>query len=156
MDRNCNNKNNWSSAEVEVKTQIAYEVLCQEDSDEQELINAIVNTMTEINLTNRKEYTINGNHVDVERVQAQFKKIDKAHVKYIISSMKDTQKSIKNIKAYMITALYNAPDTIEVYYNAKKQQKAARKNNGSIRNVQNVSSREYDFSSLEKQLANKI
>lgn len=38
------------------------------------------------------------------------------HLRYVIECMRNTSTRITNIKAYMITALYNAPMTMNHYY----------------------------------------
>lgn len=40
------------------------------------------------------------------------------HVEYVLSSMEKTTTQIRNIKKYLLAALYNAPMTIENYYSA--------------------------------------
>mgnify|MGYP003446543830 CR=1 FL=1 len=39
----------------------------------------------------------------------------------VMGCMKDTTTKISNIKAYMVTALYNAPSTINHYYQQEVQ-----------------------------------
>nr|WP_330419368.1 DUF6017 domain-containing protein [Agathobacter rectalis] len=40
---------------------------------------------------------------------------------YVIGCMKNTTTKITNIKAYMVTTLYNAPSTINHYYQQEVQ-----------------------------------
>ena len=44
--------------------------------------------------------------------------MDSEHIKYIIDSMSQTTTKINNIRASLLTALYNAPITIGPYYSA--------------------------------------
>ena len=44
-----------------------------------------------------------------------------SHLEYVIGCMKETTTKITNIKAYMITALYNAPTTINHFYQQEVQ-----------------------------------
>ena len=41
------------------------------------------------------------------------------HIQYVISSMKKNTTEIKNIKKYLLAALYNAPATMQGYYQAE-------------------------------------
>ncbi len=43
------------------------------------------------------------------------------YLNYVIGCMKNTTTKITNIKAYMVTTLYNAPSTINHYYQQEVQ-----------------------------------
>ena len=47
-----------------------------------------------------------------------FLELDSSHIEYVIEAMKQTTTKIHNIRAYLLTALYNAPVTIGPYYSA--------------------------------------
>ena len=48
--------------------------------------------------------------------ESKFLKLNSSHLNYVIGCMKNTTTKITNIKAYMVTTLYNAPSTINHYY----------------------------------------
>ena len=56
-----------------------------------------------------------------ELVKSKFLKLRSSHLEYVMGCMKDTTTKISNIKAYMVTALYNAPSTINHYYQQEVQ-----------------------------------
>ena len=51
-----------------------------------------------------------------ELVKSKFLKLDSSHLEYVIGCMQNTTTKIGNIKAYMVTALYNAPSTMHHFY----------------------------------------
>ena len=53
-----------------------------------------------------------------ETVKRRFLQLDSSHIEYVINSLKQTTTKINNIRAYLLTALYNAPVTIGPYYSA--------------------------------------
>ena len=55
----------------------------------------------------------------VEVVKSRFMKLDYGHIQYVLDCIHDNTTDIRNIKAYMLTTLYNAPITIDHYYQAK-------------------------------------
>ena len=59
---------------------------------------------------------IGGKERPVPIVKSMFLKLDKDHICYILKCLHNTEKKIGNIKAYLLTALYNAPMTIQNYY----------------------------------------
>lgn len=59
---------------------------------------------------------IGGDEYPYELVKAKYLKLNSSHLNYVIDCMKNTTTKIANIKAYMVTTLYNAPNTINHYY----------------------------------------
>lgn len=53
------------------------------------------------------------------KVLARFRRLRFAHTAYVQDALENTTSEIKNIKAYLLTALYNAPLTIGPYYSAR-------------------------------------
>ncbi|MBQ9612280.1 MAG: replication initiator protein A [Lachnospiraceae bacterium] len=54
-----------------------------------------------------------------EVVKSRFMKLDYGHIQYVLDCIHDNTTDIRNIKAYMLTTLYNAPITIDHYYQVK-------------------------------------
>lgn len=52
----------------------------------------------------------------IEIVKAQFAKLTKDHVEFVLQSMDDTSTKARNIRAVLLTALYNSVNTINSYY----------------------------------------
>ena len=59
---------------------------------------------------------VNGILKPTSEVRKMFKRIDLECVKYVLNSFANTASEISNIRAYIITALYNAPLTMDVHY----------------------------------------
>ena len=55
---------------------------------------------------------IGGEVLPVDAVRQRFRQLDSEHIKYVIDSLRQTTTKINNIRAYLLTALYNAPITI--------------------------------------------
>lgn len=67
----------------------------------------------------RQEVRIAGEDYTYSLVKSKFLKLKKSHLEYVIGCMERNKTKIVNIKAYLITALYNAPNTISHYYSAE-------------------------------------
>lgn len=61
---------------------------------------------------------INGEDIPKEAVKSRFLKLDSEHIEYVLFAMKNSPSKIRNIKAYLLTALYNAPTTMDNYFAA--------------------------------------
>ena len=48
-------------------------------------------------------------------------KLDSSHVQYVMDCMKDNTTYVRNIKKYLLAALYNAQTTINSYYSSLVQ-----------------------------------
>ena len=69
----------------------------------------------------RDTVNINGTAYPYEVVKSRFLKLTSDHLEYVRDCMKKTTTKITNIRAYMLTALYNAPDTMNHYYQQEVQ-----------------------------------
>lgn len=61
---------------------------------------------------------IGGEMIPTAKVQTRFRRLQFDHVAYVLDSLRETTTKIINIRAYLLTALYNAPLTIGPYYSA--------------------------------------
>ena len=69
----------------------------------------------------RKVVRIAGDDYPAEVVKSRFMKLDSSHVQYVMDCMKDNTTYVRNIKKYLLAALYNAPTTINSYYSSLVQ-----------------------------------
>ena len=81
-----------------------------------ELIDLIVEIMT---LPDAITVRIGGVEKNIALVKSQFMKLKKAHIEYVMNCLKKNTTKIVNIRAYLLTTLYNAPLTMDSYYQAK-------------------------------------
>ena len=52
-------------------------------------------------------------------VKSKFLKLNYSHIEYVIGCMGKNTTKVRNIKAYLMTALFNAGSTIGSYYKAE-------------------------------------
>lgn len=100
-----------------IKKNIDYEnhMRCIQWQD-RELYDELFELICETVCVKRKTVKVNGEPYPYELVRSKFLKLNSFHLEYVISCMRDTATKITNIRAYMVTALYNAPNTISHYY----------------------------------------
>ena len=103
-----------------IKENIEYEYLIRDKKGfYKDTIDEIVRLMGEVVSIKHKDLSINGTKYPYELVKSQMLKLDSGHIRYVLESMEQNTGKIKNIKNYMITALYNARNTIDSYYRAE-------------------------------------
>ena len=88
-----------------IKQKIEYPVLIEEE--EKERIDLIINLMTEA-IQNKKDIKVNQNSVNYKTVRERLLSLKKEHIKYVLSVLGKNRQNIKNLRAYLISLLYNA------------------------------------------------
>ena len=86
-------------------------------SGSQEELDELVELMTESACT-VGTVRIHGQEMAAEVVKSRMLKIGSEHIQYVFDCLKQTTSKIRNIKAYLLTALFNAPATICNHYGA--------------------------------------
>lgn len=86
------------------------------DWSDRGLYEELYEVICEIVCVKRKAVKVNGEDYPYELVKSKFLKLDSSHLEYVIGCMRETTTKITNIRAYMVTALYNAPNTMNHYY----------------------------------------
>ena len=99
-----------------VKENISYDLLLQENPYDDELIDGYVGLMVDVCCSSRPSIRISGEEIPTAVVRSRFLKLTKEHIGYVMDSMRQNTTRIVNIRAYMLSALYNAPLTINQYY----------------------------------------
>lgn len=82
------------------------------------LIDNIVELLVEVVCSNRKVICIACDDKPIEVVKSRFMKLDSGHIRYVLQSFGENTTKIRNIKQYLLAALFNAPVTIDGHYSA--------------------------------------
>ena len=105
-----------------IKENISYEHHMKYDKyGQRELYDELFEVICEVVCVKRQTIRVAGEEYPYELVKSRFLKLNSCHLEYVIGCMKETTTKITNIKAYMVTALYNAPTTINHFYQQEVQ-----------------------------------
>ena len=104
--------------ELEVKDNIEYDILLQKFPTKHAMIDEIVNLMVEVLCSKRETITIASDTHPIEQVKERFKSVDSGHIEYILECLDKTTTDIRNIKQYLLSVIFNAPQTMDNYYTA--------------------------------------
>ena len=105
-----------------IRDNIEYEHHMKYDQHgDKEMYGEIYETICDVVCVRRQTIRINGEEYPYELVKSRFLKLNSSHVEYVMGCMKDIVTKITNIRAYLITALYNAPSTMSHYYQQEVQ-----------------------------------
>ena len=101
-----------------IRYNIDYE--CFSDRKEREDVDEFVELMVEILvMPDDSVVRIGGTDKPVSVVKSRFLKLDYSHIRYVLFSLHRNTSKVANIKAYLLTALYNSPMTMNNYYQAE-------------------------------------
>ena len=84
-----------------------------------ENIDNIVDLMVDICVQEAGTVSINGNPMPVEVVKSKFLKLNSSHIEYIMDSLDRNPSEVKNTRNYLLTTIYNAPNTMSQYYRSQ-------------------------------------
>ena len=97
---------------------IEYRHLVQNNQIDRERLDELVELIVDTVCSARKTIRIAGDDYPAEVVKSRFMKLDSSHIEYVLSSMQENTTYVRNIKKYLLAALYNAPSTISSYYSS--------------------------------------
>ncbi len=86
---------------------------------EQETLEGILDLLVDTCCSRREYIRVGGDDRPKDVVKSRFMKLDSNHIRYVMDCMRENTTDVRNIRQYLLTALYNAPSTISPYYQAK-------------------------------------
>ena len=98
---------------------IRYDDLCAERRFDRERIDGIVDLILETVLGKSEEVRIASNLYPAEIVRSKFLKLGYEHIEYVLDCLDANTTKVRNIKKYLLAALFNAPSTMKGYYQAE-------------------------------------
>ena len=101
-----------------LNSQLDMEIMYERYPYDRETLDAIMNLMLDVVCSKRKTIRIAGDDKPVSVVKSQFLKINSMHLEYVMDCMKKNPAKVRNIKQYLLAAIYNAPLTMQSYYQA--------------------------------------
>lgn len=101
-----------------LNSQLDMEIMYERYPYDRETLDAIMDLMLDVVCSKRRTIRIAGDDKPVNVVKSQFLKINSMHLEYVMDCMKKNPAKVRNIKQYLLAAIYNAPLTMQSYYQA--------------------------------------
>ena len=98
-----------------IRENIEYD--CFEEK-EQEQVDELVEIMLDVVCSSKSVIGVHGEDLPHEVVKSRYLKLNHEHIEYVLLSLKRNTSDVKNIRAYLITTLYNAPTTKDAFFTA--------------------------------------
>ena len=95
---------------------IEYDILTQDDRLDRGRLDELVELMVDTVCSKRETIRVAGDDHPAEVVKSRFLKLNASHIEYVLDRMRENTTYVRNIKKYLLAALYNAPVTMDSYY----------------------------------------
>ena len=95
------------------------ELLLRLYPDDEDTIYQIVDLLVDTCDSKRKLIRIAGDDKPAEVVLSRLKKLNADHIRFVLNCLAANTSPIRNMKQYLLAALFNAPTTIQLYYQNK-------------------------------------
>ena len=105
------------ATEQRIKEQLEYDILITKVG--KETAEEIVLLITDVICGTSETVRIGKSEFPREVVRSRLFKLNCEHIEYVVDCMKENTTDVRNIRSYLLTALYNAPATIDNHYRAK-------------------------------------
>mgnify|MGYP005964544369 CR=1 FL=1 len=114
-----NRSEDYQAYEKLVKETIDYESLEVTHHDDMRQVDEIVNLIVETVMCKNDKILIASNWYPASLVKKKFLMLTYSHIEYVLHCMRGNTTKVKNIKKYLLAALFNAPSTMNGYYQAE-------------------------------------
>lgn len=94
-------------------------ILIQGNPREKETLEGILDLLAETCSSKRKTIRIAGDDKPIEIVKNRLMKLNSLHIQYVLDCLKENTTYVRDMKQYLLTTLFNAPVTIDSYYQAR-------------------------------------
>ena len=84
--------------------------------DEGDTIHQIVNLLVDTCSSKRRMLRVAGDDKPAEVVRSRFMKLNADHIRFVLKCLAESTAPVRNMKQYLLAALYNAPTTMQLYY----------------------------------------
>ena len=111
-------KGTFESYRKVILENIDYDVLANDPHVDREQLDEIAQLVQETVCSTRDRIRVGGNDYPAEVVRSKLLKLNGEHIRFVMDCLKQNTTQIRNIRQYLLTALFNAPSTMNSYYTA--------------------------------------
>jgi len=100
----------------QIRDNISYKDLKISHPQDADMIDGIVELILEVELWTRPQIVISGTSFPTDMVQRRFMQLRGDHIEYVLECIHNNKTQVRNVKKYLLAALFNAKATIDSYY----------------------------------------
>ena len=100
----------------QIRENIDYDYLTNYTNADRGRLDELVALMLDTVCSNKAAIRVAGEELPVEVVRARLLKLTGAHLLYVLDRVRENTTDVRHVKPYLLTALYNAPLTMDNHY----------------------------------------
>ena len=109
----------YAQYEAYFREELEIPILIQGNRSEKGTLEGILDLLAETCSSKRKTIRIAGDDKPIEIVKNRLMKLNSLHIQYVLDCLKENTTYVRDMKQYLLTTLFNAPVTIDSYYQAR-------------------------------------
>ena len=98
---------------------LGFNILLHNNPQDKDLLMGIFNLLVETCAGHKSSIRIAGEDKPAKFVKERLFSLDSQHIGYVLDSIHENTTKIRDMKQYLLTTLFNAPVTMDLYYQAK-------------------------------------
>ena len=117
--RESKRSDDYEQYESYFRSELEIPILILNSPTERETLEGIVDLLAETCSSKRKTIRIAGDDKPIEVVKSRLMKLNSMHIQFVLDCLKENTTYVRDMKQYLLTTLFNAPVTIDPYYQAR-------------------------------------
>ena len=117
----CEGKDDRTVYQDYFSRQLNVDSLIAANPDDEDMLREMLELLVDTVCSRRKLIRIAGDDKPAEVVKSQLMKLDSDHIRFVLGCLKENTTQVRNIRQYLLAALYNAPMTMHSSYAARVQ-----------------------------------
>ena len=97
------------------------DALMKANPEDEDMLREMLELLVDTVCSKRRFIRIAGDDKPAEVVKAQLMKLNSDHLRFVLMCLKENTTLVRNMRQYLLAALYNAPLTMNNYYTARVQ-----------------------------------
>ena len=99
----------YQQERAKVRDQVEYEYLIMDRKNDNGMIDNLIDLITDVNMSSKQFQRINGEPVPTDIVRERLSCVDKDVMESVVNKIKLATKPVTNLRAYLLTTLFNEP-----------------------------------------------
>ena len=117
----CEGKEDRTVYQDYFSKQLNVDSLIAANPDDEDMLREMLELLVDTVCSRRKLIRIAGDDKPAEVVKSQLMKLDSDHIRFVLGCLKENTTQVRNMRQYLLAALYNAPMTMHSSYAARVQ-----------------------------------
>ena len=101
--------------------QFSFDALIASYPEDEDMLREMLELLVDTVCSKRRFIRIAGDDKPAEVVKAQLMKLNSDHLRFVLMCLKENTTLVRNMRQYLLAALYNAPLTMNNYYTTRVQ-----------------------------------